>query len=61
MVVGGVVIGPAEDAMMDGGTDASRQLMAAGAYDVRALAGATALSVFKPERPLDKRRKTQTH
>jgi hypothetical protein len=52
MVVGTVVIGPAEDAMMRGGADASRQLMAAGAYDVLALAVATGLSVFKPGRPL---------
>ncbi len=54
MVVGGVVIGPAEDGMMDGGADASRQLMAAGAYDVLALAVATALSVFKPGGRFDK-------
>jgi hypothetical protein len=58
MVVGGVVIGPAEDAMA-GGVDASRHLMAAGAYDVVALAFATALSVFKPGRPLRQRRWTR--
>ena len=52
MVVGGVVIGPAEEVMMHTGADASRRLMAAGAYDVLALAVATGLSVFKPGRPL---------
>jgi hypothetical protein len=60
MVVGGVVIGPAENAMMDGGADASRQLMAAGAYDVLALAVATALSVFKPGGRFDKSRTMRT-
>ena len=52
MVVGGVVIGPAEGTMMGGGADASTRLMAAGAYDVLALSVATGLSVFKPGRPL---------
>lgn len=52
MVVGGAVIGPAEDAMMRGGADASGQRIAAAAYDVLALAVATGLSVFKPGRPL---------
>ncbi len=51
MLVGGVAIGPAEDAMLNGGAHASRQLMTAGAYDVVALAVATGLSVFKPGRP----------
>jgi hypothetical protein len=37
--------------MLSGGANATRQLMAAGAYDVLALAVATGLSVFKPGRP----------
>jgi hypothetical protein len=61
MVVGGLVIGPAIDAMRQGGPDASRQLMAAGAYDVMALAVATGLSVYKPGRPLREPRLTQGH
>jgi hypothetical protein len=51
MVVGGLVIGPAQEAMLRGGADATPQLMAAGAYDVIALSVATGLSVFKPGRP----------
>jgi hypothetical protein len=51
MVVGGAVIGPALNVMLSGGANATRQLMAAGAYDVLALAVATGLSVFKPGRP----------
>jgi hypothetical protein len=51
MVVGGVVIGPAIDAMLHGRGDTTARLVAAAAYDVVALALATALSVFKPGRP----------
>jgi hypothetical protein len=51
MLVGGFVIGPAEDLMLRGGADASAQLIAAAAYDVLALATATGLGVFKPGRP----------
>jgi hypothetical protein len=51
MVVGGVVIGPAMDAMLNHGADTTPQLIAAAAYDVLALSTATALSVFKPGRP----------
>jgi hypothetical protein len=51
MVVGGVVIGPAIDAMLHGRGDTTASLVAAAAYDVVALAVATALSVFKPGRP----------
>jgi hypothetical protein len=51
MVVGGVVLGPAQEAVRHGGTDAVRHLVAGGAYDVLALAVATGLSVFKPGRP----------
>jgi hypothetical protein len=51
MAVGGFVIGPAMDAMLNGRGDATPQLIAAAAYDVLALSMATALSVFKPGRP----------
>ena len=51
MMVGGLVIGPAMNTMLAGTADASGQLIAAAAYDVVALAVATALSVFKPGRP----------
>ena len=51
MLVGAFAIEPAEDAMLRGGGDATGQLIAAGAYDVLALAVATQLSVFKPGRP----------
>ena len=52
MLVGGFFIGPAQTAMVEGNGDATRQLIAATSYDVLALALATALSVFKPGRPL---------
>jgi hypothetical protein len=51
MVVGGVVIGPAIDAMLQGRGDTTAMLIAAAAYDVLALALATVLGVFKPGRP----------
>lgn len=51
MLVGSFVIGPAENAMLQGGADASTRLIAAGSYDVLALAIATGLGVFKPGRP----------
>jgi hypothetical protein len=51
MVVRGLAIGPAQEAMLRGGADATVQLMAAAAYDVIALAIANGLSVFKPGRP----------
>lgn len=50
MAVGGLVVGPAVTSMLAGGADASRQLIAAGWYDVTALGVATVLSVFKPGR-----------
>jgi len=50
MLVGGVVIGPAEDAMLDGRGDATTPPILAAAYDVVALAVATGLGVFKPGR-----------
>ncbi len=48
MVIGGLVIGPAENAMLQGHDDTAAQLVIAGSYDVLALAVATGLSVFKP-------------
>ena len=51
MVVGGVVIGPALEAMLHGRGDTTARLIGAAAYGVLALALATALSVFKPGRP----------
>jgi hypothetical protein len=51
MLVGGLVIGPSVDAMLQGPVDAAAWLIAAGSYDVLALAAATGLSVFKPGRP----------
>ena len=50
MAVGGLVIGPAVTGMLAGAANASRQLIAAGWYDVTALGLATVLSVFKPGR-----------
>ena len=52
MAVGGVVIGPALNTMLAGGTGESGRLIAAAAYDVVALAVATGLSVFKPGKRL---------
>jgi hypothetical protein len=51
MLVGGFIIGPAEDAMLARHGDATRQLIAGASYDVLALATATVLSVFKPGGP----------
>jgi hypothetical protein len=50
-MVGSFVIGPAEDLMLQGGADASIWLVAGATYDVIALAVATGLAVFKPDRP----------
>ncbi len=50
MLVGGVVIGPAENMMLHGSVDASARLIAGASYDVLALGVATGLSVFKPGR-----------
>jgi hypothetical protein len=51
MLVGGLVINPAQNLMLQAGGDATSRLIGAGAYDVVALGTATALSVFKPGRP----------
>jgi hypothetical protein len=52
MAVGGVVIGPALNSMLAGGTGETGPLIGAAAYDVVALAVATGLSVFKPGKRL---------
>ena len=51
MAVGALVINRALTTMLDGGADATPQLIAAAAYDVLALSVATTLSVFKPGGP----------
>ncbi len=55
LAVGGLVLSPAEEAARDG-TGGSTGLIAGATWDVAALATATALSVFKPGRPLRWRR-----
>ena len=50
MLVGGLVIGPAQDAILTRGGNDVGPLIRAAAYDVAALALATILSVFKPGR-----------
>jgi hypothetical protein len=57
MIVGGLVIGPAQDVMLAGIRDTSQQLIAAASYDVLALAVAAGLSIFKPGRAF---RRTQS-
>jgi Predicted integral membrane protein (DUF2269) len=51
MLVGGLVIGPSQAALLAGARDARWPLIMAASYDVIALTVATALSVFKPGRP----------
>lgn len=48
MAVGGLMIGPALNTMLAGGSNQAPRLIAAAAYDVVALAIATGLGVFKP-------------
>jgi hypothetical protein len=55
MLVGGFVLGPASNQMLDGGADATDRLIAGAAYDVVALTVATALGVFKPGQPFRRR------
>jgi hypothetical protein len=50
ILVGALVIGPANAAMLDGEGGKEGVLIAATAYDVVVLAAATGLSVFKPRR-----------
>ena len=47
-LVGTFVIGPAENALLEGATDGEGMLIAGASWDVAALATATVLSVFKP-------------
>ena len=58
MGVGGLVLGPAENAARDGG-DATVRLVSGAAWDIAALATAVALSVFKPGRALRRTRTTE--
>jgi hypothetical protein len=50
ILVGALVIGPSEAAMIDGGGGRELVLTLAGGYDVLALCLATWLSVYKPRR-----------
>jgi hypothetical protein len=50
ILVGALVIGPSEAAMLDGGGGREPVLILAGGYDVLALCLATGLSVYKPRR-----------
>jgi hypothetical protein len=54
LVVGGAVLGPAEDAALDG-TGGTAMLVAGATWDVIALLAAISLSVFKPGRPVRRR------
>lgn len=56
LAVGGLVLSPAEEAALDG-TGSTTGLIVGATWDVVALATATALSVFKPGRPLRVRRR----
>jgi hypothetical protein len=55
MLVGGVILGPAENAAVDG-TGGTARLIAGASWDILALLAATSLSVFKPGRALRRRR-----
>lgn len=55
MAVGGVVLGPAQDAALDR-TGGSTALIAGATWDVAAVTLATGLSVFKPGRAIRSRR-----
>jgi hypothetical protein len=57
MLVGGFVLSPAEDAALEG-RGGTGMLIAGASWDVFALLAATGLSVFKPGRPLRRRRAT---
>jgi hypothetical protein len=59
ILVGALVIGPAEAELVDGNLDARARVIAGACYDVVALVTATGLSVFKPgRRRLGRRRAT---
>jgi len=51
MLVGSLVIGPAENEILERNSEATWKLIAGASYDVLALAVATVLSVFKPGDP----------
>ena len=55
ILVGALVIGPATNEMSHGGGDAEAVLIAAAAWDILALTGATVLSVYKPGRRRERR------
>jgi hypothetical protein len=57
MLVGGAVLGPAEDSALDGG-GGSGVLIAGAVWDVVAVSVAIGLSVFKPGRALGNRART---
>jgi hypothetical protein len=50
LLVGGFVLGPASQQMLDGDGDTTGRLIAGATYDVVALTVATGLGVFKPGR-----------
>lgn len=51
MLVGALVLGPAQAEILAGTRDATAQLIAGASYDVLALGVATGLSIFKPGGP----------
>jgi hypothetical protein len=56
MLAGALVIGPAQQAILEHGIDTTGRLIAAASYDVLALSLATGLSVFKPGGPFRRSR-----
>jgi hypothetical protein len=59
MVVGGVILAPAEEAALDD-TGGTGMLIAGACWDIAALATAIGLSVFKPGRDLRRRTRAAT-
>jgi hypothetical protein len=59
MLVGGLVLSPAEDAALDG-TGGTGMLIAGATWDILALLAATSLAVFKPGRALRRRARAVT-
>jgi hypothetical protein len=60
MLVGGFVLGPAENAALDG-TGGTGMLIAGATWDIVALLAAISLSVFKPGHALRERHRTTPH
>ena len=58
LLVGAFVLGPASDALLDGGEDTTGRLIAGATYDVVALTLATGLGVFKPGRTFRRHERT---